>query len=434
MPFFSPDGQWVGFVVGGRVNKISVEGGAVVPLGQVANFAGASWGEDGRIIVSDALGNGLLRMPASGGPPETVAGVGNGERGLVIPQILPGGKAILFAAIPALDVDKFTIEVLTLADRRRKIVARGGPSPRYLATSNGAGHVLYINKGTLFAIPFDLDTLETRGTAVPVLDDVAYNALVGSGEFDVSRTGTLVYRRSSGGASALTTVQWVDPTGRKEPLRAKPGVYRDQACPPDGTRIALTVTEGGSDIWVYDSQRDAMTRLTSGGAAYRYPLWSPDGHYVVFSSVGWRHFPGSRGWRQPAAGADAERVEPGSVVVHAGWQAAGLFRRRREHPNLDGAAGGPGRPVESRDAGAISQEQLQRRVRRRSRPTGDGWRINRTNRERMKCTSARFRRPRLDKAASGRSRTTAARFRAGRGPDTSWCTSRATRSWPRATP
>ena len=291
VPFFSPDGKWVGFEVGGRVNKIFVEGGAVVPLGQVANFAGASWGEDGRIIVSDALGKGLLRMPAGGGPPETVADLRNGERALQIPQLLPGGKAILFAAVPTLDVDKFTIEVLTLADRRRKIVARGGQSPWYLASSNGAGHVLYINKGTVFAIPFDLDTLETHGTAVPVLNDVAYSALVGSGEFDVSRTGTLVCRRSSGGTSALATVQWVDPSGRKEPLRATPGVYQDPSLSPDGTRVALTVTEGGSsDIWVYDPRRDAMTRLTFGGGAYRYPHWSPDGHYVVFSSVGYGIF------------------------------------------------------------------------------------------------------------------------------------------------
>ena len=83
---------------------------------------------------------------------------------------------MLFAAVHGgWSVDKVTIEVLTLADRHRKIVARGGTSPRYLATSNGAGHLVYVNKATLFAIPFDPDKLETRGTAVPVLDDVAYD-------------------------------------------------------------------------------------------------------------------------------------------------------------------------------------------------------------------------------------------------------------------
>jgi len=291
-PFFSPDGQWVGFVAGNKLNKISVEGGAVVPLGDTGNFAGASWGEDGSIVVSDAVGKGLLRIPAGGGPPETVEGLANGELALGAPQILPGGKAILLSAAPKLDVDKYTIEVLTLADRHRKIVARGGASPRYLATPGGAGYLIYGNKATLFAIPFDLGKLETRGTAVPVLDDVAYNAMVGSGQFDLSWApsghGTLVYRRaSSGSASAMMTLEWVDPSGKKEPLRAKPGAYEGPSLSPDGKRVALTVTERGStDIWVYDQQRDAMTRLTFGGGFYYYPNWSPDGQYVVFMSMG----------------------------------------------------------------------------------------------------------------------------------------------------
>ncbi len=286
-PFFSPDGQWVGFFSGGQMKKVSVDGGAAVPVGDIANFAGASWGGDGRLIVSEALGKGLLRIPAGGGPPETVAGLSPGETSLGLPQILPGGNAILFAGAKGLDVDKNTIEVLTLADRHRKIVARGGQSPRYLATSSRAGHLVYVNKATLFAIPFDLETLETHGTAVPVVDDVAHHAQLSIGEFDVSRTGTLVYRRDSGAASGIRTLQWVDATGRKEPLLARPGLYGSPSLSPDGKRVALSVAVGGNvDVWVYDPQRDAMTRLTFGGTFYSNPTWSPDGHYVVFSSPG----------------------------------------------------------------------------------------------------------------------------------------------------
>jgi serine/threonine-protein kinase len=284
LPFFSPDGQWVGFYAGGKLNKISVEGGAVVPLGDIAVLAGASWGEDGSIFLSEA---GLLRIPAGGGTPETIAAPASGEIALNFPQILPGGKAILFVGVTTLNVDKLTIEVLTLADRHRKIVALGGNSPRYLATSGGAGHLVYVSRGTLFAVPFDLDKLKTRGTAVPVLDDVAIEGENGAGQYDFSRTGTMVYRRSSGGTSGMKTLQWLDPAGRKEPLRAKPGAYQYPNLSPDGKRVALTVAEGGSrDVWVYDPQRDAMTRLTSGGAIYADPVWSPDGHSVVFASYG----------------------------------------------------------------------------------------------------------------------------------------------------
>jgi serine/threonine-protein kinase len=288
-PFFSPDSQWVGFVGGNKLNKISVEGGAVVPLQDVGSgitIAGASWSEDGSILVSQ-VGKGLVRIPAGGGPPETIVELGTRERALARPQLLPGGKAILFVATTSLGVDTYTIEVVTLADRHRKIVVRGGHSPRYVPTPNGAGHVIYANKATLFAVPFDLERLETRGTAVPVLDDVAFEASTGVAQFDVSETGTLVYRRASGGASALTTLQWVDPTGKKEPLRAKPGAYQFLSLSPDGKRVALVVAEGGSqDVWVYDPRRDAMTRLTSGGTIYRTPLWTPDGQYVVFTPYG----------------------------------------------------------------------------------------------------------------------------------------------------
>jgi serine/threonine-protein kinase len=192
------------------------------------------------------------------------------------------------------NTDTINTEVLTLADRRRKILARGAISPRYAATSGATGHLIYVNKATLFAVPFDPDKLETRGTAVPVLDDVAYSRTGGDGQFDVSPApsghGTLVYRKGAGGGgagAALTTLQWVDAAGKRETLRAKPGAYATPTWSPDGKRVALTVAEGGGqDVWVYDPQRDAMTRLTFGGSLYLAPVWSPDSRYVVFGSRG----------------------------------------------------------------------------------------------------------------------------------------------------
>jgi serine/threonine-protein kinase len=180
------------------------------------------------------------------------------------------------------------IEVLTLADGRRKTLVRGGQSPHYVPSSDVTGHLVYTNNSTLFAIRFDPATLETHGTAVPVLDDVAFaRAATGAAFLDVSRTGTLIYRRSSVGAAAMTTVQWLSPsdgtTGKREPLRPTPGAYDFPRLSPDGTRIALDITEGAnSDVWVDEPQRDALTRLTFGGVNYA-PAWSPDGQYVVFA-------------------------------------------------------------------------------------------------------------------------------------------------------
>jgi serine/threonine-protein kinase len=203
------------------------------------------------------------------------------------PQVLPGGKAVLFSAYEALEPDKARIDVVTLADGHRKTVVPGGTSPRYLATSNGTGHLVYATKGTLFAIPFDPERLETHGTAVPILDDVAFNPLVGAAQFDVAGNGTLIYRRSGAASSGMMTLQWLDATGNQEPLRAKPGAYTNPRLSSDGKRVAMLVIEGSNqDIWVYDQQRDAMTRLTSGGGAQRNTAWSPDGRYVFIGSVG----------------------------------------------------------------------------------------------------------------------------------------------------
>jgi serine/threonine-protein kinase len=288
-PFFSPDGQWVGFYSAGKLNKISVEGGAVVTMADLPNLFGVSWSEDGSILVSD---RNLLRIPAAGGTPETLTPVGKGELLLALPHLLPGGKAVLFENVASPDPDTINSEVLTLADRHRKVLARGAISPRYVATSGTIGHLIYVNKATLFAIPFDPEKLETRGTAVPVLDDVAYSRTGGDGQFDVSPApaghGTLVYRRGAGGgAPAMNTLQWVDPTGKREALLAKPGFYSNPILSPDGKRLALLVTEGGgTDVWVYDPQRDAMTRLTFGGAQYFSPVWSPDSQHIVFASRG----------------------------------------------------------------------------------------------------------------------------------------------------
>ena len=164
-PFFSPDGQWVGFAdPNNKLNKISVEGGAVVPLGDIARL-GASWGEDGNIIVDQVVGNGMVLIPSSGGAATPVTELASGEVVHAYPQILPGGKAVLFTAYRGgPEVDKASIEVVSLADRRRKTLVRGGTSPHYVATSTGSDIWYTATRERLFAIPFDLNRLETRGT------------------------------------------------------------------------------------------------------------------------------------------------------------------------------------------------------------------------------------------------------------------------------
>lgn len=292
-PFFSPDGQWVGFAARGKLNKIPVDGGSLVPLGDVQPYfytLGASWGEDGSILFGGSPPNGMLRIPSGGGAPESVVPLAGSDLSPIRPQLLPGGKVVLFtlgAPVGQAAPDRQRIEVITLADRHRKIVVPGVAAARYLPTSTGMGHLIYNVRTTLFAVPFDLDKLETRGTPVPVLDDVAHHAFTGAAGLDFSRTGTLVYRRAGpGSGKALATMQWVDAAGKRDPLPAKPDDYSVASLSPDGQRVVLRLAgEGGADLWVYDARRDVMTRLTAGGKSRNaFPVWSPDGRYIVFNT------------------------------------------------------------------------------------------------------------------------------------------------------
>jgi serine/threonine-protein kinase len=189
---------------------------------------------------------------------------------------------VLFTAHTALvGFDRATIEVMSLADQRRKTLVRGGTYGRYLPS----GHLVYVNRGTLFAAPFDVDRLEVHGTPAPVLDQIGYSAGTGSAQLDFSQTGILIYR--SGGAGAgLPVVAWLDGAGKTQPLLAKPGLYSNPSISPDGQRLAVDLVEGsGADIWIYDWQRDTMTRLTFNGSSDS-ALWSPNGRYIIFRAVG----------------------------------------------------------------------------------------------------------------------------------------------------
>jgi len=278
-PFFSPDGQWVAFFAGVKLKKISVEGGSAVALGDAASGSGlgGSWGEDGNIVVALNTVGPLSRIPSSGGTPAQVTELAQGEVTHRWPQILPGGKAVLFTSHTALTgLDEANIEVMSLADHRRKTLVRGGSFGRYAPS----GHLVYINKGTLFAVPFDLDTLAVRGTPSPVLNEVTSSPGIGSAQFDFSRSGALVYQSGGAVEGGLFTAQWLDGAGRAQPLLAKADYYLAPRLSPDGTRLAVAA----ADIWIYEWQRDTMTRLTfSGGAT---PVWSPDGRYVVFRGPG----------------------------------------------------------------------------------------------------------------------------------------------------
>ena len=298
-PFFSPDGQWIGFVAGGKLRKISVEGGAEIVLCDAASsYTGADWGDDGNIIASLRVSGGLSQVPSTGGTPTPVTDLQGEERTHRWPQVLPGGKAVLFTAENStIGFDDANVEVVTLADHRRKTLQRGGTYGRYLVAPGGKGYLIYVNRGTLFAVPFDPEKLETSDSPRPVLQQVSYSAMFGSAKLSFSRTGTLVYRSRDIDASRVV-IQWVDAEGKTEPLLDKPGLFVNSHFSPDGDRLAVANDDAKSGVWIYDIRRDTLSPLT-GERNGTHPVWTPDGRYIVYQAPNGISFARSDGGSRP---------------------------------------------------------------------------------------------------------------------------------------
>jgi Tol biopolymer transport system component/predicted Ser/Thr protein kinase len=286
-PFFSPDGQNVGFVASGKVKKVSVQGGAPVTLADSSNSRGASWGEDGNIVAALSGNVGLSLIPEAGGTPRPLTKLGTGEATHRWPQVLPGGKAVLFTLSgTTATFEDATLAVASLETGQVTNLKRRGAFGRYVPSNGSTGHLLYLDQGVLFGVPFDPTRLEMRGSPVPLLEDVAADAPTAGGQFDVSRNGTLLYLAGKGAAQTWTAA-WLDSMGKTQPLLSKSGSYYTPRISPDGQRVVVAVSMGkGEDLYVYDPQHDSMTRLTFKEGGSTFPVWAPDGKHIAYRISG----------------------------------------------------------------------------------------------------------------------------------------------------
>ena len=184
-----------------------------------------------------------------------------GEADHFWPEMLPGGRAVLFT-ITALTggLDAAQVAVLDLQTGTRTVLVRGGSHAHYVPSVAEGGHLVYAAAGTLRAVPFDLARLETRGTPVPVVPDVVTTA-TGGVDAVVAGDGTLAYV-SGGVAGTPRTLVWVDRQGRETPIPAPPRAYLLPALSPDGTRVAVFANDQEHDLWLWDLGRTTLTRLT----------------------------------------------------------------------------------------------------------------------------------------------------------------------------
>jgi len=278
-PTFSPDGQQLAYwEFDGQLARIPVNGGARVVIAEMASSPFAlGWESDGTILVAGL--DGISRVAASGGTLETLVSMpGVDSNGA---QLLPDGETLLFSIGAPGEWDSAQIVAQSLVTSERTVLWEGGFSPRYLAT----GHLVYANGNELFALRFDVNTLEVSGGPVPLVQGVQRSlAAAGVAQYDVSDDGTLVY---VGGSSVglRRTLLWVDRDGREEELSVDPGGYVYPRISPDGTRVVLDNRGDDVQLWVWDLQAETRTRLTIGQGAGNYPIWTPDGQRIAYHAT-----------------------------------------------------------------------------------------------------------------------------------------------------
>jgi serine/threonine-protein kinase len=309
-PFFSPDGQWVGFWADGNLKKVSTSGGPAVIICKAPLIEAATWADDDVIFFDESpVGtSGLWKVAAGIGRPESVAmpDASKGEFAYHLPHALPGGKALLFTVTHEQQrFEDAQIVVRSLVTGQQTVLTEGADG-RYVST----GHIIFARHGALLAAPFAVEKLRLTGGAVGVVDDVmqAINAKyapleTGAAQFDVSPTGALAYAPGGVFAEEPRSLVWVDRVGALTPISLPSRVYWGPRLSPDGQRVAFYTRGSDQRVWIADLRNFTTTAVTERGNP-SFIIWSPDSVHVTYTDGS----PRNLFWRRADGGGEPERL------------------------------------------------------------------------------------------------------------------------------
>jgi serine/threonine-protein kinase len=288
-PFFSPDGQWVGWLSRGEFQRAAVTGGPPLTIGSGSasggggsrgDLRGVNWGPDETIVFANGdVAPGLMRIAVGGGELEVVTTPDRaaGELDHWFPRFLPGGRHVLFTIAKA-EIASSQIALLDLETGKYRVLIQGGSDAHYVPS----GHIVYGSAGSLLAVPFDLEELEVGNSPVPVVESVVMKAS-GAASFAVADNGTLVYVTGGAESSLKRTLVWVSRDGAEEPIPVPRRNYHYVQLSPDGRHLALDIRDQENDIWVVDREGSNLRRLTLHPGFDSGPVWSPDGTHIAFT-------------------------------------------------------------------------------------------------------------------------------------------------------
>jgi eukaryotic-like serine/threonine-protein kinase len=287
-PFLSPDNRWVGFWADGQLKKVPLEGGVPNTLCELSPwFYGASWGRDDTIVFTDVYDTGLSIISSEGGVPEvlTKPDPKREEYSHRLPSWLPNGKAVLFTIMRHAWDKQPWLALLRMDTRQWRVLLQDAADARYVPT----GHLVFLRRGTLMAVRFDLAGMKIIGQPVSLMENVmqafsdASYYHTGAGQFGVSETGSLVFAAGGILPDNEQLLVWVDHGGVEQPVVDQKFPYSFPRLSPDGQRIAYVTTGREKRIYVYDLGRGTNSQLTTEGIVLFSPIWSPDGKRLLFS-------------------------------------------------------------------------------------------------------------------------------------------------------
>lgn len=304
-PFFSPDGQWVGFLARPHIKKVSINGGAAVLICAVPDPIGMNWGPDNTILIGGIYG-GILRVSANGGNPVVVIPP-SPSLAYLHPQFLPDGKSFLFQRGRPGNFDTNELVMRSLDRDDETVVLHGGYDFRYLKS----GYILFAQGARnqrldLSMVGFDVKARAVVGNPVTAVRNVRDSSAGSSSNFAVSDLGTLAYVPSPQVEGSGTKLAFVDRSGKVSVLPTEARDYSDPRVSPDGRFVAAHLQGDQNDVWVSEVARGALTRLSYDPGEDETPSWSPDGRTVAWSATRSELVRGV--FRRPSDGSGSEEL------------------------------------------------------------------------------------------------------------------------------